>query len=99
MASADSNSWSAAGNIFKAQWRGPSDVFSILLILGGDVIQLSLAALSGGPGVTPIAFSFGWVAYAISAVLSAVGDNRLVRCAPEVSLKVFNLRSGYRRDN
>jgi hypothetical protein len=98
MASADTNNaWAAAGSGFAAQWTEPSDVFSVLLILGGDVIQLALAALTGGSPVTPIAFSFGWVAYAISAVLSAIGDNRLVRCAPEVSVKLINLDSGYQR--
>ncbi|RYP07123.1 hypothetical protein DL764_002718 [Monosporascus ibericus] len=93
------DSWAAASNALSTQWIEPSDVFSVLLILGGDVIQLALASLTGGPLLTPIAFSFGWVAYAISAVLSAVGENRLVRCAPEVDVQVFNLQSGYRRSN
>ncbi|KAL7623146.1 hypothetical protein AAE478_006827 [Parahypoxylon ruwenzoriense] len=85
---------------FLTQWTEPSDVFSVLLILGGDVIQLALAALAGGtPPVTPVAFSFGWVAYAVSAVLSAIGENRLVRCAPEVAVQVINLKSGYGRSN
>jgi hypothetical protein len=84
---------------FADQWKEPGDVFSVLLILGGDVVQLALAALTGGTPLTPIAFSFGWVAYAISAVLSAVGDNRLMRCPPEIDIKVINLRSGYARDN
>ncbi|KAF2873711.1 hypothetical protein BDV95DRAFT_567605 [Massariosphaeria phaeospora] len=100
MASANTtNVWAAAGSEFAAQWTGPGDVFSVLLILGGDVVQLALAALTGGSPVTPIAFSFGWVAYAISAMLSAIGDNRLVRCAPEVPVKVFNLGSSYQRPN
>jgi hypothetical protein len=92
-------SWSSAPNEFVAQFTEPSDIFSVLLILGGDVVQLALAALAGGSPFTPVAFSFGWVAYAISAVLSAFGDNCLVRCAPEIGLKVFNMNSGYRRDN
>lgn len=62
------------------------------------MIQLALAALAGGSPITPIAFSFGWVAYAISAVLSAISDNRLVTIAPEIALKVINLRSGYQRE-
>lgn len=49
--------------------------------------------------MTPIAFSFGWVAYAITAVLGAAGDNRLISCAPEVPLKVFDLETRYGRDN
>jgi hypothetical protein len=84
---------------FLAQWKNPGDVFSVLLIVGGDVILLALACLTGR-AFTPIAFSFGWVAYAVSAVVVAVGDNKLlVRCPPEISLKVINLQSGYDRDN
>ncbi|EXA33359.1 hypothetical protein FOVG_15429 [Fusarium oxysporum f. sp. pisi HDV247] len=81
-----------------AQWIEPGDIFSVLLIVGGDVVQLALAALTGNY-LTPVAFSFGWVACAISAVVAALGENRLVRCPPEVSLKVINLRSGYDRPN
>jgi hypothetical protein len=95
-----SNDNPQASASFRAQWIEPSDIFSVLLILGGDVIQLALAALAGGsPPITPVAFSFGWVAYAVSAVLSAVGDNHLIQCAPEVSVQVFNLESGYGRSN
>jgi hypothetical protein len=89
----------AASEEYATQWSSPSDIFSILLILGGDVITLSIAALSGSAPITPIAFSFGWAAYAVSALLSAVGDNRLLRCPPEVALRVFNLHNGYVREN
>lgn len=88
----------ATSSEFRAQWTRPSDTFSILLIVGGDVIQLALANLTGA-FMTPIAFSFGWVAYAITAVLGAAGDNRLINCAPEVPLKVFDLKTRYGRDN
>ncbi len=41
------------------QWSNPSNyAFTILLLLGGDVISRALAQLSGGL-VTPVAFSFG----------------------------------------
>jgi hypothetical protein len=43
---------------FSEQWTNPGDVFSVLLILGGDVIGRALAQLAGSP-VTPVAFSFG----------------------------------------
>ena len=43
---------------FATQWSNPSDVFSVLLILGGDVINRALAQLSG-TGICPVAFSFG----------------------------------------
>lgn len=41
-----------------SQWQNPSDVFSVLLVLGGNVIQAALAQLTGSK-ITPIAFSFG----------------------------------------
>jgi hypothetical protein len=84
---------------FLTQWKNPGDVFSVLLIVGGDVVLLALACVTGR-AFTPVAFSFGWVAYAISAVVAAVGDNKLlVRCPPEISLKIINLYNGYDRDN
>ncbi|RYN15749.1 hypothetical protein AA0112_g12720 [Alternaria arborescens] len=84
---------------FRAQWRNPGGVFSVLLIVGGDVILLALACVTGRV-LTPVAFSFGWVAYVISAVVAAVGDNKLLaRCTPEIPLKVINLKNGYNRDN
>lgn len=43
---------------FWTQWKNPSDVFSVLLILGGDVVGRALAQLAGS-AVTPVAFSFG----------------------------------------
>lgn len=43
---------------FKAQWKHPSDVFSVLLLVGGDVVAAATAQLAGG-WITPVAFSFG----------------------------------------
>ena len=43
---------------FWAQWKNPGDVFSVLLILGGDVVGRALAQLTGSR-FTPVAFSFG----------------------------------------
>lgn len=45
-------------NEFRAQWTHPGDVFSVLLILGGDVVARALAQLAGSRW-TPVAFSFG----------------------------------------
>jgi hypothetical protein len=58
------------------QWLNPSDILSLLLLLGPEVIQKSLAQLSG-THLVPVAFSFGWVAYAITALLSAFGGWRI----------------------
>jgi hypothetical protein len=44
---------------FKNEWSSPSNyAFTILLLLGGDVVGRALAQLAGGR-ITPVAFSFG----------------------------------------
>ena len=44
---------------FKDVWASPSNyAFTILLLLGGDVVARALAQLAGGR-ITPVAFSFG----------------------------------------
>ncbi len=83
----------------RTQWSGPPDVLSILLLLGGDVVQASLAQLTASPVLSPAVFSFGWVSYAVSALLAAVGDNRLMPLAPDYPCLVINGRSGYAREN
>lgn len=45
-------------NEFRDQWVHPGDIFSVLLILGGDVVARALAQLADG-GLTPFTFSFG----------------------------------------
>ena len=42
--------------------------------------------------------ALGWVAYAVTAVVSAVGENRLMPL-PDCACKVINGESGYVRDN
>ena len=60
----------APARAFKAQWSSMGDVFSVLLILGGDVIERALAQLVGS-GITPVAFSFGtWGDLILSLTLS-----------------------------
>ncbi|KAL6164520.1 hypothetical protein ACJQWK_09252 [Exserohilum turcicum] len=82
---------------FSEQWKNPSDVFSVLLILGGDVVARALAQLAGS-GIAPVAFSFGWVAYAVTAVVSAIGENKLMPL-PDCQCKIINAKTGYVRDN
>lgn len=44
---------------FESVWSSPSNyAFTILLLLGGDVVSRALAQLAGGR-ITPVAFSFG----------------------------------------
>lgn len=45
-------------NEFRDQYIHPGDIFSVLLILGGDVVARALAQLADG-GLTPFTFSFG----------------------------------------
>jgi len=47
-----------ASQQFRLQWSHPKDVFSVLLILGGDIVGRALAQLAGG-WLTPVTFSFG----------------------------------------
>lgn len=63
---------SAAESQLRAQWHSPSDILSLLLILGPDVVQRALAQLVGTRYV-PVGFSFGWVAYSINALLAIAG--------------------------
>jgi len=41
----------------------------------------------------------GWVAYSISALVSAVGENKLLTLDPDCKCKVINGKSGYAKDN
>ncbi|KAF3401067.1 hypothetical protein DPV78_005821 [Talaromyces pinophilus] len=82
---------------FSSQWTNPSDAFSVLLIVGGDTVARALAQLTGSV-VAPVAFSFGWVAYAVTAVISAIGEKRLMPL-PDCACIVINGRTGYIRTN
>ncbi|KAJ4252515.1 hypothetical protein NW757_005957 [Fusarium falciforme] len=82
---------------FSHQWKHPSDAFSVLLILGGDVVARALAQLVGSR-LTPVAFSFGWVAYAITVIVSAIGENKLMPPADFPCL-VINGETGCVREN
>ncbi|OAG02759.1 uncharacterized protein CC84DRAFT_1061143, partial [Paraphaeosphaeria sporulosa] len=84
-------------NQLSSQWNNPSDVLSVLLIVGGDIVQKALAQTSGGY-LTPVCFSFGWVAYSLSMIVSIVGDGRLLP-EPDHPVKVYNLKNGYVREN
>ena len=83
----------------RTQWEHPSGIFSVLLIVRGDVIQKALAQLAGGPfHITPVAFSFGWVSYGVTTLLSSLGEGRMM---PEVDCAsmLINAETGHRRTN
>lgn len=94
IASSNSNSTSS---LLASQWTNPNDVLSVLLIIGGDIVQKALAQTAGGP-FTPVCFSFGWVAYSYTALVGVIGDGRLLP-DPDYPVKVFNLKNGYAREN
>ncbi|KAI1808934.1 hypothetical protein F4811DRAFT_6701 [Daldinia bambusicola] len=79
----------------RSQWDKPNEVFSVLLILGGDVVGRALAQLAGS-GLAPVTFSF---AYSVSALLSAIGENKLMPPDPDCICKVINSRNGNSREN
>lgn len=93
----------------RAQWVNPSDILSLLLLIGGDVVQKAISQMVGytiklpgravhGIPVTPVAFSFGWVAYAFNNLLSAVGEKRLMAAIDCPSI-VVNCENAFRRTN
>ena len=84
----------------KSQWQNPSDILSLLLLIGGDVIQRAIAQLAGdGSLPTPVVFSFGWVAYSFTSLLSAVGDKRLMPAVPDLQSVVISTSHGHARTN
>ncbi|KAF8173728.1 hypothetical protein K438DRAFT_128001 [Mycena galopus ATCC 62051] len=91
-----SESGAVAGTL-RGTWQSPSDTRTILLVIGGDVIARALAQLTG-PRLVPVAFSFGWVAYAFATLANVFGDGRLLP-PPDYGVKLFNPASGSSRDN
>jgi len=82
---------------FLSQWLNPTDVLSVLLIIGGDVVQKAVAQLSGGY-LVPVTFSFGWITYSFSALMASFGDGKIMP-APDCQSIVINTNSGYVREN
>ncbi|KAL2812673.1 hypothetical protein BDW59DRAFT_178523 [Aspergillus cavernicola] len=89
---------SATADAFRQEWSNPSNyAFTILLLIGGDIVNRALAQLAGGP-ITPVAFSFGWVSYATSSICSALGEYRLMPDA-DTGCSLINGKNGYVRGN
>lgn len=87
----------ATAAVLAAQWSNPTGFLSLLMIIGGPVIQVALAQISG-PRFVPICFSFGWISYIFSMIPALAGDGRLMP-AVDYACKVINLRTGYARTN
>ncbi|KUJ17420.1 uncharacterized protein LY89DRAFT_707001 [Mollisia scopiformis] len=81
----------------------PGDILSLLLLIGGDIVQKAIAQMQPSRAlitipITPVAFSFGWVAFGFSQLLSAVGDRRLLP-APEDAAIIVNCANSFQREN
>ena len=55
---ANSSHFSGSADMLRQQWTQPTDVISVLLLLGGEIVNKALAQLAGGI-LTPVTFSFG----------------------------------------
>lgn len=93
-----SNMSGSTAQALRDQWSNPSDLSTILMVIGGDVVQKALAQGTGVWYFTPVCFSFGWVSYAFMALINIIGHGRLLP-DPDYDVKVFNLESGYARGN
>ncbi|UKZ69027.1 uncharacterized protein TrAtP1_010041 [Trichoderma atroviride] len=87
---------SGVAGFLSAQWTTPGDILSVLLLLGPDIVQRAVAQLAGR-SVTPVAFSFGWVAYAACALISTFGDGRLMPDTDMANTNVIDAASGHIR--
>ncbi|OTB01309.1 hypothetical protein M426DRAFT_266400 [Hypoxylon sp. CI-4A] len=98
-----------ASNELSSQWHSPRDILSLLLLIGGDVVQKAIVQLFGvyiqpigrfpRLYLTPVAFSFGWVGYAFTSLASIVGDKQLAPSNPDYTSIVVNCDNGYSRIN
>ncbi|EWC47761.1 hypothetical protein DRE_02961 [Drechslerella stenobrocha 248] len=98
------------------QWSNPSDILSLLLLIGGEIVQKAIAQLVALRvphrrqlhnekddnayffTLAPVAFSFGWVAYAFNSLMSVFGPGNLMP-DPDTAIVVINTANGYVRDN
>ncbi|KAL1640173.1 hypothetical protein SLS58_007124 [Diplodia intermedia] len=87
----------SAASQFRNQWGNPSDIFSLLLIIGPEIIKAALSQQAGCI-FTPAVFSFGWVAYAFNSLLAVFGDTRMTP-NPDFPAQVINAKYRHVRDN
>ncbi|CAL1698118.1 unnamed protein product [Somion occarium] len=86
-------------DLIKLQWQNPQDILSILTIIGADIVQRAVAQLAGHPYYfTPVAFSFGWVGYALNALLAIMGEGKLMPPA-DCDCILVNATTQYSKQN
>ena len=96
----DASPHSNTSAVLKAQWSDPNEAVTILLLIGGDIVQKAIAQLAGIGPLISVAFSFGWVNFAFYNLLAALGDGYLMpRPATGSAALLINIESGYRRTN
>lgn len=81
----------------------PAGNCSILLLIGGDIIQKAIAQLACNappsvPYFTPVIFTYGWVSYAFISVANAFGSADYFP-KPDSPATVVTVASGDRREN
>ncbi|KJK76167.1 hypothetical protein H634G_08573 [Metarhizium anisopliae BRIP 53293] len=85
------------------QFTNPQGIASILLLIGGDIIQKAIAQLACNappsvPYFTPVIFTYGWVSYAFISVANAFGSADYFP-KPDSPATVVTVASGDRREN
>lgn len=98
----------SSAETLRSQWANPGDILSILLLIGGDIVQKAITQLVGHkirlPGtktylsIAPVSFSFGWATYAFSNLLAAVGSMRLTPTS-DCPCILVNCSNGFIREN
>lgn len=78
-------------------WENPANAMAILLFIGGDIVGMALAQLSG-PYIVPVAFSFGWIGYSFNMLMSVVGSCHLMP-PPDYDAKLINVENEFEQDN
>ncbi|OAP57723.1 hypothetical protein AYL99_08461 [Fonsecaea erecta] len=81
-----------------AQWRSPRDIIAVLLLLGPEIVQTAIAQLAGRAW-TPVPFSFGWVTYSCSMLLSTIEGETGGQLMPNhrEPILVVNAQNGHSR--
>ncbi|KAF3173360.1 hypothetical protein TWF225_009813 [Orbilia oligospora] len=87
----------STSDFLSAQFQNPGDILSVLLLLGHEVVHKAIAQLAGAGPLTPVAFSYGWVAYAATALLAAFSDGKLMPSTDTQEPLIISPTTGHHR--